>query len=235
MPNRYAHSNSADSGSEQIPFLRCSSQKWRSFTQTSTRAFRKAVPTGFELLAKIRPFACPSSFVWPVINSQTLQPRRGGTAVRFPSCCVHPSCGGSGACDGSRRDRSIRRGRSRRAAWPLPPRTCRSGSPEGAGGALIGAHLAVANQLLMSKFADLLIPRIALERRERSGLAETRRFPYLRHISYIKVDEVAKTLKAENGRACRRQPLIDPGLRPAAQRRTSSRRGTSRSHSRPLV
>ena len=43
--------------------------------------------------------------------------------------------------------------------------------------------------------------------------AAARRFPYFAHIGYMKVDEVAKGLEAGEGPACRRQPLIDPGLR----------------------
>ena len=38
-------------------------------------------------------------------------------------------------------------------------------------------------------------------------------FPYLAHIGYMKVDEVAKGLEAGDGRLVRRQPLVDPGLR----------------------
>jgi hypothetical protein len=59
---------------------------------------------------------------------------------------------------------------------------------------------------------DLLLAEIALERRERGGLAATRRFPYLAHIAYMRADEVAKGLEAEDGRAFGRQSLIDAGL-----------------------
>ena len=78
---------------------------------------------------------------------------------------------------------------------------------------LLCAHLAVVDQLLPIEVANLLLSEIALERRERGGLAATRRFPYLAHIGYMKIDEVAKGLEAGDGRLVRRQPLIDPGLR----------------------
>ena len=78
---------------------------------------------------------------------------------------------------------------------------------------LLRTHLAVVDWLLPVEVPDLLLAQIALERRERGGLSATRRFPYLAHIGYIKVNEVTKGLEAGNGRLVRRQPLIDPGLR----------------------
>jgi hypothetical protein len=69
-------------------------------------------------------------------------------------------------------------------------------------------------------------PKIALQRRERGGLAATRRFASLAHIDYVEIDEIAEGGQAGNGRVVRRQALIDPGLRSGrAQRWASSRRG----------
>ena len=51
---------------------------------------------------------------------------------------------------------------------------------------LLCAHLAVVDQLLPIEVANLLLSEIALERRERGGLAATRRFPYLAHIGYMR-------------------------------------------------
>ena len=52
-------------------------------------------------------------------------------------------------------------------------------------GALIGAHLAVVDQLLPVEVPDLLLAQIALERRERGGLGSRRGgFPSA-HISVI--------------------------------------------------
>lgn len=86
--------------------------------------------------------------------------------------------------------------------------------PEGyRSGASLGPHLAVVDQFLPIEVADLLLPQIALERCERDDLAASGRFPYLAHIGYMEVDEVAKGLEAGDGRLVRCQPLIDPGLR----------------------
>ena len=64
-----------------------------------------------------------------------------------------------------------------------------------------------------------------LERGKHGGLAAPGRFPYLAHFGYMKIDELAKGREAGNGCACRRQPLIHPGLRLGwAQRWASSRR-----------
>lgn len=71
---------------------------------------------------------------------------------------------------------------------------------------------------------DPFFPKIAPQRRECRGLAATRRYPYLAHIGYMKIDEVAKGLEAGDGRACRRQPLIDPRLSLAGLGVASSRR-----------
>lgn len=60
---------------------------------------------------------------------------------------------------------------------------------------------------------DLLLPEIALGRRERCRLTLPGRFPSLAHIGYMGVVEVAKDLKAGDERLVRRQPLIHPGLR----------------------
>src|SRR6056297_2746496 len=79
-------------------------------------------------------------------------------------------------------------------------------------GALFGAHLAVVNQLLPVEVPDLLLLQIGIERGQRCSLAATRRFPYLAHTGYRRVDEVAKGLEAGHGRACRREALIDAGL-----------------------
>jgi len=70
-------------------------------------------------------------------------------------------------------------------------------------GALFGAHLAVVNQLLPVEVPDLLLLQIGIERGQRCSLAATRRFPYLAHTGYRRVDEVAKGLEAGHGRACR--------------------------------
>ena len=80
-------------------------------------------------------------------------------------------------------------------------------------GTLLGAHLAVVDQLLPVEVPDLLLAQIALERLERGGLAATRRFAYLAHIDYVEIDEIAEGGQAGDGRLVRRQPLIHPGLR----------------------
>jgi|AntRauTorcE11898_2_1112593.scaffolds.fasta_scaffold04536_3 hypothetical protein len=49
------------------------------------------------------------------------------------------------------------------------------------------------------------------------------RVPYLSHIGYMTADEVAEGLEAGDGRACGRQPLIDPDLRLAGLEMGSSR------------
>ena len=59
----------------------------------------------------------------------------------------------------------------------------------------------------------------------------TRRFPYLAHIGYKHVNEVAKGLETGDGRLVRRQPLIDAGLSAWRARAwaSSRRRNVSRS------
>lgn len=78
---------------------------------------------------------------------------------------------------------------------------------------LIGAHLAVVDQLLSVEVPDPLLAQIALERHERGDLAATRRFAYLAHIDYVEVDEIAEGGQAGDGRLVRCQPLIHPSLR----------------------
>ncbi len=100
---------------------------------------------------------------------------------------------------------------------------------------LLRTHLAVVDQLLPVEVADLLLPEITLERRERCCLAPTWRFLYLAHIGYTKVDEVYRCLEAGDGRFVRRQPLIDPGLHLvglSVRRRRDG--GTSRSRELPF-
>lgn len=89
---------------------------------------------------------------------------------------------------------------------------------------LLRTHLAVVDQLLPVEVADPFLVEIALELGQRGGLAASGRFPYLTHIGYMKVDDVAKGLEAGDGRLVRHQPLIDPGLRLPGPRWASSRR-----------
>ncbi|MEM6891011.1 MAG: hypothetical protein AAF636_23185 [Pseudomonadota bacterium] len=61
--------------------------------------------------------------------------------------------------------------------------------------------------------ADPFLAEIAVERGQRGGFAATRRFPYPAHIGYMRVDEVAKGLKAGDGRLVRCHTLIHPDSR----------------------